>query len=198
MRGLLCLIGLLALFAGGMIMAAQGSPVRAAALVQLETPVFRGVYATVIIGDNPDVNVRSGPGIDYDLVGKILPGQQVPALGRSKGGDWVQIAFPEAPGGTAWVYSYLVSLSGAVPVVELPPTPTPLVTPTIDPTLAAQFIREIPPTRLPTFTPPPPLAIPTYTDGEVSSGGNIAFVYIMVGLGLIGVVGVLMSFVKLR
>jgi hypothetical protein len=47
-------------------------------------------------------------------------------------------------------------------VVEPPPTPTPLYTPTIDPTLAAQFIVTNAPTRLPTYTPPPPLAIPTF------------------------------------
>jgi uncharacterized protein YraI len=198
MRGLLLFIMMLVVLVGGSTAAAQVTPIQAAVLVQQETPLFRGVMATVIIGDNPDINVRAGPGIDYALLGKLLPGEQAPALGRSKGGDWVQIAFPEAPGGTAWVYSYLVTLSGSVPVVELPATPTPLITPTINPTLAAQFIREISPTRLPTFTPPPPLVIPTYVEAVSAEGSSITFIYIMIGLGLIGVVGFLMSFIKLR
>ena len=158
-----------------------------------------GITATVLIDDNPDINVRSGPGVDYELVGKLLPGQQVPALGRSVGGDWVQIEFAGGPEGKAWVYSYLVSLSGSVPVVEPPATPTPRVTPTIDPTLAAQFIIEIPATRLPTFTPPPPLAIPTYTEMEQAENVNrSALVYAMLGLSLIGLLGIMLSFVRVR
>ncbi|RPI33416.1 MAG: SH3 domain-containing protein, partial [Chloroflexota bacterium] len=120
-----------------------------------------GSIAIVNSDDQEEINVRSGPGTDYTLVGKLLAGQQVPALGRSPGGDWVQISFPGVPDNVAWVYAYLVTVNGALPVVEPPPTPAPLISPTVDQTLAAQFIREIPPTRLPTFTPPPPLVIPT-------------------------------------
>ncbi len=112
--------------------------------------------------DQEQVNVRAGPSTNYDIVGVLIVGQEVPALGRTVGGDWVQIAYPGVPEGVAWVYSPLVSVSSDLPIVEPPPTPTPQTTPTIDPTLAAQFINEIPPTGLPTFTPPPPLVIPTF------------------------------------
>ena len=158
-----------------------------------------GVIATVKTGDQDFVNVRSGPGVEYTLLGQLLAGQQVPAIGRSAGGDWVQIAFPGAPGGVAWVYAWLVILSGEVPIVEPPPTPTPLTTPTIDPTLAAQFIVEIPPTRLPTYTQASPLVLPAYTPSsypQVSAGATL--VYMMIGLVIIGLVGVLLSFFQLR
>ena len=158
-----------------------------------------GVIATIKTGDQDFINVRSGPGVEYSLLGQLLAGQQVPAIGRSAGGDWVQIAFPGAPGGVAWVYAWLVTLSGEVPIVEPPPTPTPLTTPTIDPTLAAQFVVEIPPTRLPTYTPAPPLVLPTYIPGsypQVSAGATL--VYMMIGLVIIGLVGVLLSFLRLR
>jgi hypothetical protein len=157
------------------------------------------VLLTINTGDQEQINVRSGPGTDYALVGNLLAGQQATAVGRSPGGDWVEIAFPAGPGGLAWVYSYLVTLSGSLPVVEPPPTPTLLVTPTIDPTLAAQFIVEVPPTRLPTYTPPPPLAIPTYTvTAVVDTQRSSEMVYLMIGLGVIGVIGVLLSFIRVR
>jgi uncharacterized protein YraI len=163
------------------------------------TPVTGGVTATVNSGDQEQINVRSGPGTDYALIGTLLAGQQATAVGRSPGGDWVQIVFPAGHEGLAWVYSYLVTLSGSLPMVEPPPTPTPLVTPTIDPTLAAQFIVDVPPTRLPTFTPPPPLVIPTYTEvAAVDTQRSSEMIYLIIGLGVIGVVGVLLSFVRIR
>lgn len=148
----------------------------------------------IVTQELDQINVRGGPGTDYDLVGVLIAGQEVPALGRSVGGDWVQIAYPGVPGGVAWVYSPLVTLEGSVPVIEPPPTPTPRTTPTIDPTLAAQFIVEIPPTRLPTFTPPPPLVIPTFVEQPVNTGtGRVPMGLLIIGLAAIGFFGLLIS-----
>jgi SH3-like domain-containing protein len=117
--------------------------------------------------DQEQINVRAGPSQDYPIVGVLEQGEKVPALGRSVGGDWVEIAYPVVDGGVAWVYAYLVTISGGeLTIIVPPPTPTPRVTPTIDPTLAAQLIVEIGPTRLPTFTQPPPLEIPAYTQAH--------------------------------
>ncbi|MGE5221780.1 MAG: SH3 domain-containing protein [Omnitrophica WOR_2 bacterium] len=158
-----------------------------------------GLMITVNSGDQDEINVRSGPGTDYTFVGKLLAGQQVPALGRSAGGDWVKIVFPEGPGGAGWVYAYLVTVNGILPVAEPPATPTPQITPTIDKTLAAQFIIEIPATRLPTFTPPPPLAIPTYASVEpVQASGGSQMVYVMIALTAIGILGILLSIIRIR
>ena len=120
-----------------------------------------GPIAVVWSDPEEQINVRSGPGTDYPKVGVLLNRQQVPALGATPGGSWVQIAYPGVESGVAWVYAPLVRIDGILPIVEPPPTPTPLTTPTIDPTLASQFIVDIPSTRLPTFTPPPPLVIST-------------------------------------
>lgn len=149
--------------------------------------------------DQDQVNVRAGPSTNYDIVGVLIAGQQVPAKGRSVGGDWVQVEYPGVPGGVAWVYSPLVDVTGGLPVVEPPPTPTPQTTPTIDPTLAAQFINEIPPTRLPTFTPPPPLVIPTF-EAQASSAGNVGIPmgFIIIGLGVVGLFGTLISLLRGR
>lgn len=149
--------------------------------------------------DQDQVNVRSGPSTNYDIVGVLIIGQVVPALGRSAGGDWIQIEYPGVSGGTAWVYSPLVDVSGNLPIIEPPPTPTPQTTPTIDPTLAAQFIVEIPPTRLPTFTPPPPIMIPTYEIVESRTEGmGVPMGFVIIGLGVLGLFGTLLSVLRGR
>lgn len=150
--------------------------------------------------DQDQINVRSGPSTsDYPIVGVLIAGQQVPALGRTPGGLWIQIAYPGVAGGVAWVYAPYVDLSGSPPIVEPPPTPTPRTTPTIDPTLAAQFIVELPPTRLPTFTPPPPLMMPTFPveNGQTVSS-KIPMGLVISGLGIVGVFGALISLLRGR
>jgi uncharacterized protein YgiM (DUF1202 family) len=146
------------------------------------------------------VNVRSGPSsYDYPIIGVLIAGQQVPALGRTPGGDWIQIVYPGAPGGVAWVWSALIKVEGTLPMVEPPPTPTPQTTPTIDPTLASQFIVEIQPTRLPTYTAPPPMVYPTFPP-EPSPGttGRVPMGLVIVGMGVIGLFGMVISFLRGR
>ena len=197
---------LLGILICGASVAGRVSPVNADTIIQqiaVDTPsptVSVGVtVATVNAGDNPDINVRSGPSTDYPIIGKLLAGQQVPALGKSPGGDWVQISYPQGLGGVGWVYAYLVTLSGIVPVVEPPPTPTPLVTPTIDPSLAAQFIADTPAVHLPTFTAPPPLAIATFPAASpLQLAGGKPLLYIMFFLAGVGLVGVFLSFLRVR
>ncbi len=156
----------------------------------------QGVMAYVNLDQEDPVNVRSGPGVFYDEVGVLLPGEEVPALGKSAGGDWILVAYPGISGGSGWVYSPLVTLSaGELPIVEPPPTPTPATTTTIDPTLAAQFVVTPAATNLPTYTPAPPQTIPTYAD-EVTSGISQ---HIPIGLIIliIGGLGVLIAIISL-
>ena len=161
-----------------------------------------GAYVTVRVDlDQNFVNLRAGPNPTYEKVGVLFIGQKAPAKGRSPGGEWYLVEYPGAPGGVAWVYAYLVNVSaGQIPVVELPPTPTPLVTPTINPTFAAQFVITIAPTRLATFTPPPPLNIPTFTSS--SSGSDLArgvpMGMIIIGLAAVGLFLGLISFIQNR
>ena len=151
--------------------------------------------------DNDQINVRSGPGTDYDSIGVMIAGQVAAALGRSAGGSWIMVKYPGVASGEGWVYSPLVTLLGGgdLPIVEPPPTSTPRVTPTIDPTLASQFIVESAPTRLPTFTAPPVLIIPTF-EPPVTSPVNIGIPMglIIVILGVIGLFGALISLIRGR
>lgn len=154
------------------------------------------MYITVITTE-PQINVRMGPGSAvYPIVGQLLKGATAPALGRSPGGDWVQIEFPGAPNNKGWVYSPLVSVSppGMLQIVEPPPTPVPPPTSTIDPTLAAQFTVNPTATRLPTFTPAPARTMPVYTNPPLDQARSpIPMAGIIIALGLIGLAGLISS-----
>ena len=192
----------------------QGPPVHANGLLnesgdlnaQLPTvavPTVTGTPSgpTAIVYSEPEkqINVRSGPGTEYPKVGVLLNRQQVPAIGTTPSGSWVQIIYIGTQGGVAWVYSPLVRIDGSLPIVEPPPTPTPIATPTIDPTLASQFILDIPATRLPTFTPPPPLVIPTYEPVEPNTGtGGVPMGFVITGLTVLGVFGMIISLLRRR
>src|SRR5512147_2908807 len=155
----------------------------------------------IVTMEQDQINVRSGPSsYDYPIIGVLIAGQQVPALGRTVGGDWVEIAYPGVPGGVAWVWSALVEIQGTLPPVEPPPTPTPRTTPTIDPTLASQFIVDIPPTRLPTFTSPPPMVQPTLPADQPMGGSpaRVPMGLLIIGMGVVGLFGTFISFLRGR
>ncbi|HNB53391.1 MAG TPA: hypothetical protein PK530_15675, partial [Anaerolineales bacterium] len=75
----------------------------------------------------------------------------------------------------------------------------PQTTPTIDPTLSAEFRIDATATRLPTFTAPPPLDIPTF---EAGGGGLISTGippgYLIIALAVIGIFGIIISFLGRR
>ena len=160
------------------------------------TSTAGGPMVTVKSDQEQFINVRSGPGIFYDKIGVILAGQQLPAKGRSVGGDWILIEYPGVSGSVAWVYAPFVSLTpGELPIVEPPATPTPLVTSTIDPTLAAEFVITSEPSRLPTFTQPPPLVLPTYpVDGSQGILNRIPMGMLIL---IVAAIGILFGFIAL-
>jgi hypothetical protein len=164
------------------------------AVAYQDAPTPTGITVTVTYTD--PINVRSGPStVLYPIVAQLNPGDVVPALGISPGREWIQISYP---GGTGWVYASFVSISGGeLRIVEPPPTPTPLVTSTIDPTLAAQFAIQPTPTRLPTFTPPPPLEEVDVTPASRAPRMAAPGIFI-VTLGLLGAVGLVVSYLLRR
>ncbi|HEX9389011.1 MAG TPA: hypothetical protein VF918_21990 [Anaerolineales bacterium] len=150
----------------------------------------------------PVIHVYAGPStFEYPSIGVLLGNETAPAIGRAKDRlDWIQIIYEGVPGSTAWVYSPYVKLSpGAIlPIIEVPATPTPFSTPTIDPTLAAAFIGQQTPTRLPTFTPPPPLDRPSFNDVPNTSATNIPAGLLILSLGLFGFFGAVISYLRGR
>lgn len=169
------------------------SPNQVEAFQDPSTPT--GIYVTVTYTD--PINVRSGPStVHYPVIGQLAPGATAPALGISPGREWIQISFAGSPSGVGWVYSSFVAISGGeLRVVEPPPTPTPLITETFDPTLAAAFQQQPTQTRMPTFTPPPPLTVPQFTETSPVKSPKIPSGIFVISLGVIGSLGLLISIV---
>jgi uncharacterized protein YraI len=108
-----------------------------------------------------DLNVRSGPGTFYDLVGLLPAGSLAEIVGRDEGRQWWQVRFNLVPGGLAWVaadpdFSETANVEN-VPVVPPPPTPTGTPTNTPSPTATSTD------TPTPTSTPVPVTNTPTPT-----------------------------------
>ncbi len=193
------LLGLL--LAGGIFWFGVTSTVQERAVAQQPTVAIPTVTSTpfgpmvTVNQDQDHLNVRAGPSGDYAIVGVLQPGEKVPALGRSPGGDWIKSAYPTVEGGVGWVYSFLVTLTGGdLPIVEPPATPTPRVTPTIDPTLAAQLVIDFGPTRMPTFTQPGPVQMPTYTQApQIGGAGGLPMGFFIIGLAVVGLFGLMIS-----
>lgn len=90
------------------------------------------------------VNVRSGPGLDFKLVGRLDSGAEAVVTGKSETGEWWQIKYEKGEADLAWVADAVVDFSGdaaSVPVVKFnvptataTTTPSPTVTPTPSPT----------------------------------------------------------------
>jgi uncharacterized protein YraI len=166
-------------------------PDQAQAFQDPSTPT--GVFITVTYVE--PMNVRGGPGTSYDILGQIQPGSIYPALGISPGREWVQIAYSDGPNGIGWVYASYVSISGGeLRIIEPPPTQTPLVTSTFDPTLLAEFNIQPTQTRMPTFTPAPPPTIPHFTDTAPAGVPRIPSGLFVTVLGILGFAGLMISF----
>ncbi len=65
------------------------------------------------------VNVRNGPGTEYDIIGQLNSGNEVPITGRSNNeSDWLRINFEDKEG---WLAYFTVTIVGDVndlPIVE--------------------------------------------------------------------------------
>lgn len=179
--------GIAASILGALFAAVGGS--RVAAQAPATDTAAPGGTPPIVTAQEEGANVRTGPSSTvYPVIGRLRPGDTATAIAVSPYHEWIEIKFN---GGTGWVYTAFVTLSpGFLPVVEPPPTPTPLATATIDPTLAAQFSAVPTETRLPTFTPPPPLVVPDFGNAGGSSGhfpmGVTIGVVILLGAAVFG------------
>lgn len=194
---------------GGIVFAFR-SPLHASVLAQQPTgsvPTVTGTPSGAVVAmyldeNNPQADVYSGPSLYlYPAIGVLLAGQEVPAYGYSEDKSYIQIYYPGVPDSVAWVYAPYVKIIkiGPLPVLKAPPTPTAISKPTsnIDPTLAAAFDTPINATRLPTFTPPAPLIVATFLADE-SAVDRVPLGLLIFGLGFVGALGALISFLRGR
>lgn len=112
------------------------------------TPTPETAQATASQG----MNVRSGPGTNYQILGAAQPGDRFVIKGKDPTGAWWQVDYNGRDG---WVFGQLVSAqnTGAVAVAENipappPPTATPVPQPTQPPAAPTQ-----PPAAQPTPAP---------------------------------------------
>lgn len=96
------------------------------------------------------LNVRSGPGTNYGVIGQIRQGQTFPITGKNPAGSWWQFDYNGRPG---WVSGQLVRVTNAELVQVATNIPAP---PTARPQLPAPPRPPAQPT-----SPPPPAAPPT-------------------------------------
>lgn len=112
-----------------------------------EVPVIGG-------GSNPNdgnvaiiqqqLNVRSGPGADFNSLGTLNPQDVVSLIGKDANGAWLQINFEAGPEGKGWISAAFVQAQGVenLPIIaesgavvgtgtptEIPFTPTPTLIP---------------------------------------------------------------------
>lgn len=90
------------------------------------------------------LNVRSGPGADFNSLGTLNPQDVVSLIGKDANGVWLQINFTAGPEGKGWISAAFVQAQGveSLPIItesgvivgtgtptEVPFTPTPTLVP---------------------------------------------------------------------
>ena len=105
-----------------------------------ETDPNQGSVAVV----QQQLNVRSGPGTDFNSLGTLNPQDVVRLTGKDSNGTWLQIDYPLGPEGKGWVSSAFVQAQGTenLPIIaesglvvgtatptSIPATPTATVLP---------------------------------------------------------------------
>lgn len=95
---------------------------------QPPTSVAQSLTPSVTTSDN--VNLRSGPGTNYDKTGTLQAGQSLNIIGRTADSSWWQVSTATGP---AWVNAGVVTainVTDDIPIVETPTPPTQQSTPT--------------------------------------------------------------------
>lgn len=84
------------------------------------------------------VNVRTGPGLGYDIFGIAPQGTEGEIIGVSADGQWWVASVPTAPNGQGWVNAAYVEAMNAddVPVIDAPPMAAVVALPAQEPVAA--------------------------------------------------------------
>ena len=66
---------------------------------------------------NSDINIRKGPGTDFEVMGGLVSGTCMQILGRNQDASWVYMVTEENEAG--WVAAWLLTIEGDVNMVSL-------------------------------------------------------------------------------
>lgn len=83
------------------------APTQADAAVESNSPTVFDEPTAIV--RTAVLNLRSGPGVDFTLVGRVVSGDRLPIVGRSEDGAWWQV---RAAGSEVWVFNELVEAAG--------------------------------------------------------------------------------------
>jgi tRNA A-37 threonylcarbamoyl transferase component Bud32 len=142
------------------------TPENEVVLVPTDTPTPMPPGAPAAIAQ-ADLEVRGGPGDEYDLLGYLPEGAQAEIAGRDDAGQWWQIKTSLEAAGLGWIKAGSdfseASNTEDLPIALAPPTPTPLPVPdtptatsTSVPDTATPTATQVPDTQTPTAVPPSP------------------------------------------
>lgn len=90
------------------VAAASETDTQAPAVVAVDSPTVDSPTAIV---RTAVLNLRSGPGVDFALVGRVVSGNRLPIVGRSTDSAWWQV---RAADSEVWVFNELVEVAGPV------------------------------------------------------------------------------------
>lgn len=96
----------------------QVDPTAEVQVLGAESGSGTGMSGLVISG----INVRSGPGTNYESLGVLIPKDVVFVTGRNAGGSWVQFRFSPSPDGLGWASAEFLQMENtdSLPVVGEP------------------------------------------------------------------------------
>lgn len=107
-----------------------------------QAPTPTDVPADPIVTAIDGMNVRSGPGLNFPIIGSLLAGDSALAVGKSPAGDWWQIRLQNNQIG--WAFAQLVTTEGdigSVAVAQNIPTPPPTPVP-VPPTATPEPVEQ--------------------------------------------------------
>jgi len=95
------------------------------AIIDLPEPPAAPTTPVGTVTGTQGLNVRSGPGTNFPVIGVAREGDTGEIVGRSADSRWWVVSVPSAPGGMGWVSADFVTATNAddVPVIASPPPP---------------------------------------------------------------------------
>jgi len=109
------------------------SPIPPTSALPTQPPPPTQPQGVTITPKNSSLNVRRGPGTNYEVIGQLRKTDSAPVIGISPDGAWLSINFAGQQG---WVVANLTDILGnlsTVPIIAPPPSPTPPPSPSAQP-----------------------------------------------------------------
>jgi uncharacterized protein YraI len=154
------------------------------ALAQTTTTTTTTVATQTLAVATTPLNIRSGPGPEYPVIGAIPTNGQATVMGCIEGSQWCQITYNGAQGLTqGWAYSQYMQSSGirTLPPVAYAAPPSTTGTAIVRPTYSGDFVAPVASTQPMSIVPPPTVQTyivqnprpPVYLNGEVVEGAGL-------------------------